>query len=255
MAQALANPAVLVTREPSAQVFGTAALAAAAMADASPAEPVPAASIEHTIAPALALQQAESTLQSVGTRTKPGALTRTLLMGSVTRTESPAQAAPPALSRGNCFGRRSRMALVAVLASLLIAAGIAVFSGTSSPGSVYAETQAPPNAAGKPSAERSLATPARSVRETSAVQPNPRSAAGRGKAKGPKWKNGGQRSTTSQELVNEGYARMQRGDFAGAEASFSEALELDPANDSARKGLQAARTAQTVQGVAHVLGR
>jgi tetratricopeptide (TPR) repeat protein len=146
-----------------------------------------------------------------------------------------------------------------VLAVLLIAAGIAVFGGDGSTGSVYAETtEASPvtSTATKSSAERPAVTPARSVSEPS-TWPNTSSAAARGKGKGrgPKSKNSGQRTVGSQELTNEGYVRMQRGDYAGAEAAFSEALEIDPSNDSARKGLQAARTAQTVQGVARVLGR
>lgn len=260
MAQALADPNILVSAEPCAQVFSTAALAAAAMADAPPAEPAPAAPVEDAILPPLALQQVEATLQSLGPRTGSAPLTRTILMGSVTRTDTPspvAAAAPlPPKSR---FGRRSRVALAAALAVLLIAVGIAVFGGDGSTGRVYAETtEASPVAspATKSSTERAAVTPTRSASEPSAW-PNSRSAAARGKGKGrgPKGKNSGQRTVSSQELTNDGYLRMQRGDYAGAEAAFSQALEIDPSNDSARKGLQAARTAQTVQGVARVLGR
>jgi hypothetical protein len=260
MAQALADPGIVVPAEPCAQVFSTAALAAAAMADAPPAEPAPAAPIEDAIVPPLALQQVEATLQSLSARAGSAPLTRTLLMGSLTRTDTPSLAVASApLPPRSRIGRRSRVALAAVLAVLLIAAGIAVFGGDGSTGSVYAETtEASPvtSTATKSSAERPAVTPARSVSEPS-TWPNTSSAAARGKGKGrgPKSKNSGQRTVGSQELTNEGYVRMQRGDYAGAEAAFSEALEIDPSNDSARKGLQAARTAQTVQGVARVLGR
>jgi hypothetical protein len=56
-------------------------------------------------------------------------------------------------------------------------------------------------------------------------------------------------------LVATGYRKLEKQDFPGAEAAFSQALEIEPDNAAAQRGLQAARTAQTVKGIAGVFGR
>ncbi len=56
----------------------------------------------------------------------------------------------------------------------------------------------------------------------------------------------------AQELVAVGYRRMQQRDFDGARDAFQEALDIEPDNPAAEKGLKAADAAQTVQGLAGV---
>ena len=64
-----------------------------------------------------------------------------------------------------------------------------------------------------------------------------------------------QEHVRAQTLVAQGYRSLQQRDLEGAEDDFQQALEIEPNNVAAQKGLRAAKTAQTVQGVAGVLGR
>jgi serine/threonine protein kinase len=59
----------------------------------------------------------------------------------------------------------------------------------------------------------------------------------------------------AQMLTTVGYRRLEKQDFRGAEEAFSNALALDPENSAAQRGLQAARTGATVKGIAGVFGR
>jgi len=59
----------------------------------------------------------------------------------------------------------------------------------------------------------------------------------------------------AQILVATGYRRMQQHDFEAAREAFEEALSIDPRNSAAKQGLRAAKSAETVEGVAGVLGR
>ncbi len=52
-----------------------------------------------------------------------------------------------------------------------------------------------------------------------------------------------------------GLSQAQQHDFEAAREAFEEALSLDPGNSAANEGLRAAKTAETVEGVAGVLGR
>ncbi len=47
---------------------------------------------------------------------------------------------------------------------------------------------------------------------------------------------------------------MQQHDFEAAREAFEEALSIDPGNSAAKQGLHAAKTAETVEGAAGVLG-
>jgi len=67
--------------------------------------------------------------------------------------------------------------------------------------------------------------------------------------------NSAQQHARAQILVATGYRRMQQHDFGAASDAFEEALAIDPDNSAAQDGLRAAQTAETVQGVAGMLGR
>lgn len=56
----------------------------------------------------------------------------------------------------------------------------------------------------------------------------------------------------AQELIAVGYRRMQQRDFEAAHDAFQEALEIEPGNPAAQKGLKASETAQNVQGIVGV---
>lgn len=59
----------------------------------------------------------------------------------------------------------------------------------------------------------------------------------------------------AQILVATGYRRLQQRDYEAAREAFEEALSIDPGNSAAKEGLRAAKTAETVEGVAGVFGR
>jgi len=64
-----------------------------------------------------------------------------------------------------------------------------------------------------------------------------------------------QQHARAETLVAAGYRRMQEHNFDAARDDFEEALSIDLDNPAARDGLRAAQTAETVQGVAGMLGR
>jgi serine/threonine protein kinase len=64
-----------------------------------------------------------------------------------------------------------------------------------------------------------------------------------------------QQQARAQALVAAGYRRIQQHDFGAARDAFEGALAIDPDNSAAQDGLRAAQTAETVQGVAGMLGR
>ncbi len=59
----------------------------------------------------------------------------------------------------------------------------------------------------------------------------------------------------AQELVATGYRRLQQHDFEAAQDAFEQALEIQPDNVPAQQGLKAAKTAQSVDGIAGVFRR
>jgi hypothetical protein len=58
-----------------------------------------------------------------------------------------------------------------------------------------------------------------------------------------------------QQLVATGYRRMQQRDYQSAQDAFEEALDADPGNSAAEKGLKAARLAESVEGFSGVFQR
>src|SRR5438552_10622989 len=59
----------------------------------------------------------------------------------------------------------------------------------------------------------------------------------------------------AQQLVMDGHRRMAQRDYSGATSAYQRALELDPENTNAQRGLQAAQAAQTLQGVGSIFRR
>src|SRR5438105_4257543 len=59
----------------------------------------------------------------------------------------------------------------------------------------------------------------------------------------------------AQQLVLDGHRRMAQRDYSGAASAYQRALELDPENTNAQRGLQAAQAAQTLQGVGSIFRR
>jgi cytochrome c-type biogenesis protein CcmH/NrfG len=55
-----------------------------------------------------------------------------------------------------------------------------------------------------------------------------------------------------QQLVATGYRRLQQRDYDSAQQAFEEALQIEPHNAAAQKGLNATKTAQSVEGVVGV---
>lgn len=98
-----------------------------------------------------------------------------------------------------------------------------------------------------PAVRKANAVPARSVTTT---RPAPVVAAPARHATGS-----AQQHARAQILVATGYRRMQQHDFGAARDAFEDALAIDPDNSAAQDGLRAAQTAETVQGVAGMLGR
>ena len=59
----------------------------------------------------------------------------------------------------------------------------------------------------------------------------------------------------AQQLVLDGHRRMAQRDYSSAASAYQRALELDPENTNAQRGLQAAQAAQTLQGVGSIFRR
>ena len=59
----------------------------------------------------------------------------------------------------------------------------------------------------------------------------------------------------AQQFVLDGHRRMAQRDYSGAASAYQRALELDPENTNAQRGLQAAQAAQTLQGVGSIFRR
>ena len=59
----------------------------------------------------------------------------------------------------------------------------------------------------------------------------------------------------AQQLVATGYRYLQQRDYESARDAFEEALEIDPHSIAAQKGLNAAQTAESVEGVVGVFRR
>ena len=59
----------------------------------------------------------------------------------------------------------------------------------------------------------------------------------------------------AQQFVLDGHRRMAQRDYSSAASAYQRALELDPENTNAQRGLQAAQAAQTLQGVGSIFRR
>ncbi|MGH9509751.1 MAG: protein kinase domain-containing protein [Terriglobales bacterium] len=242
MAAALEQPAVSVQEEPqaavqgSAQIFGTAALAAAAVVEPKVqtiatrrTEPV---RVPTNVAPSPSAQTVKT---GAATAKNEAAYEKTLTMGSEYETAK----------RPRPGGWRSRKwALAAagsVAAAMVLWVGISFSQSESSVEAKFAPVSSPAVA------ERTSAGSSRSSSNRRQPVPVSTSSKSSGIDAG--------RQARAQALVAQGYRRMEKQDFRGAEEAFSQALELDPENTAAQRGLQAARTGQTVKGIAGVFGR
>ncbi len=235
MAAALEHPAVRVQEKPSpadhssAQIFNTAALAAAA---ATPdAEGSPAAQIAKTVrtqAPAQTVKTAPTTA-----KVEP-VYENTLPLGSEYETAKKRRFA----------GWKSRT--WALTAAGTIAGALGLWAGISfSQGEAVEAKFVPatsPAVVERTSTSNSRTSSSRRQPVTTSTSPKRSGVDADSRAR-------------TQTLVALGYRRMEKQDFRGAEEAFSQALELDPENSAAQRGLQAARTGQTVKGIAGVFGR
>ncbi|MGH9555432.1 MAG: protein kinase domain-containing protein [Terriglobales bacterium] len=243
MAAALEQPPVRVQEEPqaaaqgSAQIFGTAALAAAAVAGARPKVQTVATRRTDTVrVPANVMPSPSTRTVKTGTATAKNepVFEKTLPMGSEYETAK----------RPRPGGWRSRKwafaAAGSVAAAVVLWAGVSFTQSDSSVEAKYAPASAPA------AVERTNTGSSRA--SSNRRQPSVPSAA-------PKRSAEPGSQARAQALVAQGYRRMEKQDFRGAEEAFSQALELDPENTAAQRGLQAARTGQTVKGIAGVFGR
>jgi serine/threonine-protein kinase len=233
MAAALENPAVRVHEKPSpaehssAQIFNTAALAAAAAApDVPPVTQAQAVKTARTPAPLPTVKTAVAT-----TKFEP-AYENTLALGSEYETAKKARFS-------TWKSRKWALAAAGIVAGML-----GLWAGISFSQSEAVEAKFVPQASpavverasassSRPSSSRRQPTPASPKRDS--VDPDSHARA--------------------QMLVTIGYRRLEKQDFRGAEEAFSQALALEPDNSAAQRGLQAARTGATVKGIAGVFGR
>ncbi len=59
----------------------------------------------------------------------------------------------------------------------------------------------------------------------------------------------------AQTLTESGYRRLQQRDYEGARDDFSRALELDPNNSAAKRGLQLSQGGQAMDTISGILHR
>ncbi len=255
MAAALEQPEVRAQEKPQqdaqAQIFSTAALAAASAECAVEEGPKSHAELKSAGIKTVATKRTEPlrvptavvpaaiapTIKTNAAAAIPPAYERTLAMGSEYETAK----------RGRS-GWRLRKWMLAVggsaAAAVVLWAGLS-FSQNDSRVEASSTPPAAPAVVERTSTGSSRTSSSRRQPVTSStISINPRRAEA-----------DPNRQARAQALVAQGYRRMEKQDFRGAEESFSQALELDPNNSAAQRGLQAARTGQTVKGIAGVFGR
>ncbi len=222
MAEALSNPEVLVQAAPAAHAFSTSALAAAAAGLGERASAQVASPAATPIHPA--------TVAVNG-----GVRVDTVL------TNLPLAAAAPKKRLQKWMivaaGAGAVVIVLAVLLALRASESVAGATAPPSPPAVAERIYAPPSRAA--SNRRTAAPPVRR-REIPTQRPR----------EDDSWQH-----ERAQQLVDQGYRRLQHRDYAGACDAFQAALEIEPDNADAQRGLKTAVTAQTISGVTGVLRR
>lgn len=246
MASALEHPAVRVQEKPpaaaqgSAQIFGTAALAAAAAApsveegqQAQTAKTMraEAVGVATVVTPSPSAQTVRTA--AVTAKNEP-VYERTLPMGSEYETAKKARLAGWRWRKWALATAGSAAALAVLWAGFFLSQSDSSVEAKFVPASSPAIVERTSTGNSRSSSSR---------RQPATSSPAPR------RSVDP----GGQ--ARAQVFVAQGYRRMEKQDFRGAEEAFTQALELDPENAAAQRGLQAARTGQTVKGIAGVFGR
>jgi serine/threonine protein kinase len=225
MAIALSTPAVMAEVEASSgsHVFSTVALAAAASA----VESTPQTIVQSTVSqPA-----GEPTIAMASTAASTDRMT--LPMGSHTLRQT-AIASPVAAKPAIARRIRKWHVVTAGLAAVLL---LGVSFG-------FRRSNEPVPAESSVLAAEPVQTPAPVARTSRPV----RKAASRS---GPIVSN----SAEAQTLTANGYRRLQQRDYDGAREDFSRALELDPSNAAAKRGLQLCQGGQAVDTLSGILHR
>ena len=229
LAEALSDPAVLVKveSEGGAHAFGTAALAAAAAASELAPAPAPA---QLATVPAPAPVKPRRTEAAIGDPTLP--------LGSSSRPDPQTIAVPPisAATARKSHARRWYAIAAACLALVLGGWGISAFRGHDTAQADTTVQSEPVQAAPAP------APAARSTR--SARKPTPKATSEPGVSN----------SARARELTTAGYSRLAQRDYDRARDDFQQALELDPNNASAKRGLelsQGGAAVDTISGILH----
>jgi len=150
----------------------------------------------------------------------------------------------PALLKPKRLGKRTVAAVAAVAAMALLAILIWIRGNPAARSGDDSDTRA---------GQRANIVPVRptTIRPTHAMGSQAKHA---GNSAQQHEESSAQERAQAQILVATGYRRMQQRDFEAARDAFEEALSIDPENSAARDGLHAAKTAETVEGVARVLG-
>ncbi len=254
MADALTQPEVRIQEKPQdnaqaqSQVYSTAALAAASAECAVEEAPKPQAGMKPAEAKTVATKRTETV--RLPTSTAPAASVPTVRTGASATPSS--QAYERTLAMGSEYETAKRAKGAGGRKWILAAAGSAAAVVVLGAGVSFSQSDSRVEASSAPPTAPAV------VERTSTG----RSRSGSSQRQAPPSPAPAKRSsvdpadhTRAQALVATGYRRLEKQDFPGAEAAFSEALELDPNNAAAQRGLQAARTAQTVKGIAGVFGR
>ncbi len=229
-AEALSDPAILVKveSEGGAHAFGTAALAAAGAAAASELAPATEPSHRATVVAPAPLKP-ERTAVMIGEPTLP--------LGSSSRPDPEPRVAHPVVPARRSHARRWYAIAATCLVLVLGGWGIAAFRGhdTAQAGTTVQADPVPTAPAPAPVA--------RSTRN--ARKPAPRA------TPEPAVSN----SARARELTTAGYNRLAERDYDRARDDFQQALELDPNNASARRGLQLAQGGAAVDTISGILHR
>ena len=231
--EALSDPAVSAKVESgaSAHAFGTAALAAAAAA----AELAPAAEPPHPATVAVpAPKDAQRTAVVGGDPTLP--------MGSSSRPNPETKVAQP-IAAPKKGSRRWYAMAAACLALVLGGWGISALRGHSTAQADTTVQAEPVQTAPAPApVSAPVARTTRTVRKPAAT-PRPTSE--------PTVSN----SARARELTTAGYSRLAQRDYQRAQDDFQQALELDPNNASAKRGLQLCQGGAAVDTISGILHR
>ncbi len=229
-AEALRDPAVSVkaeiASEGGAHAFGTAALAAAAAASGI----APAAEAAHPATVAV-----PAPVKAQGTAVVAG--DPTLSLGSTSRPDPQTMAAPAVTPASSSRSRRWYAIAATCLALVLGGWGISAFRG-------HNTAQADTTVQAEPVQTAPAPVPAaRNTRNVRKPAPRPTSE--------PSVTN----SARARELTTAGYSRLAQHDYQRAQDDFQQALELDPTNSSAKRGLQLCQGGAAVDTISGILHR